>query len=162
MKKLFSPWRSKYIESFSQNTDSNSNCILCEAYSANKDDEKLIVMRGNKCFVVMNLFPYNSGHLMVVPYRHVPNLIDLTEEETNEIMALLKKMTIVLQKVSKPDGFNIGANIGRSAGAGIDQHVHFHIVPRWYGDTNFMPTLADTKMISENMTELLSKLRKEL
>ena len=110
----------------------------------------------------MNRYPYNSGHLMVVPYRHAAALADLTDEESQEVMSLLKRMTVALQSVSGPDGFNIGSNIGRTAGAGIDQHVHFHIVPRWNGDTNFMPILADTKVISEDMAATLLKLRKAL
>lgn len=162
MQRLFSPWRSKYIESFSDKEKSDKECVLCTAYQANDDDEHFIVTRGKLCYVVMNLFPYNSGHLMVVPYRHTPTLIDLTEEEALEVMSLLKKMTIVLQKIMQPDGFNIGSNIGRPAGAGIDEHVHFHIVPRWSGDTNFMPILAETKLISEDLKETLMKLRKVL
>ncbi|MBI4548035.1 MAG: HIT domain-containing protein [Ignavibacteriae bacterium] len=162
MQRLFSPWRSKYIEKFFHSEDEEGKCVLCEAFQANNDDEHFIIMRGKLCFVIMNLFPYNSGHLMIVPYRHIPNLTELTDDESLEIMALLKKMTVALQRVSHPDGFNIGSNIGRTAGAGIDQHVHFHIVPRWNGDTNFMPTLADTKMISEDMKETLVKLRRAL
>lgn len=162
MERLFSPWRSQYIASFSEKDHSSKECVLCSAFSAQQDDERYIVTRGSSCYVVMNLYPYNSGHLMVVPYRHVPALIDLTDDECLEVMNLLKRMTIALQKVMHPDGFNIGTNIGRPAGAGIDGHVHFHIVPRWNGDTNFMSTLADTKLISEEMRETLSKLRRVL
>lgn len=162
MQKLFSPWRSKYIETFSHPDTEQGECVLCKAHRENKDDEHLIVTRGKRCYVIMNLFPYNSGHLMVVPYRHVAGLDNLDDEESLEIMNLLKKMTNVLQAVSHPGGFNIGSNLGRTAGAGIDQHIHFHIVPRWNGDTNFMPILADTKMISEDMRETLLKLRKVL
>ena len=162
MEKLFSPWRSKYIETFSHPQKDNGECVLCSAFKENNDDDRLIVTRGKCCYVIMNLFPYNSGHLMVVPYRHISALIDLTDEESLEVMSFLKKMSKVLQAVSHPDGFNIGSNVGRVAGAGIDQHIHFHIVPRWNGDTNFMPILADTKMISEDMKETLMKLRKML
>jgi ATP adenylyltransferase len=162
MQKLFSPWRSKYIESFSSQNSGNEECIFCSAIQENNDDKRLVVTRGKTCFVVMNLFPYNSGHVMIVPHRHLPDFIDLTEKEMVEIMQLTKKMIIALRKVSKPDGFNIGTNIGRTAGAGIDQHVHIHVVPRWNGDTNFMPVLADTKMISEDIKKTLHKLRKAL
>jgi len=162
MDKLFSPWRSKYIETFSLPKSKKSECVLCKAYQDNEDDEHFIVMRGRLCYVVMNLFPYNSGHLMIVPYRHIASLVDLSDEESIEVMQLLKRMTKALQIVSHPNGFNIGSNIGRTAGAGIDQHLHFHIVPRWSGDTNFMPILADTKMISEDMKETLLKLREVL
>jgi ATP adenylyltransferase len=161
MKRLFSPWRSQYIASFS-NTKKDTGCILCKAYKAKNDDKNLIVTRGKHCFVIMNLFPYNSGHLMIVPYRHTPTLIGLSEAESLEVMLLLKRMTAALQKTIMPDGFNIGSNIGRHAGAGIDKHVHFHIVPRWSGDTNFMPIFADTKMISEDLRSTLKKLRKVL
>ncbi|MBI5214456.1 MAG: HIT domain-containing protein [Ignavibacteriae bacterium] len=162
MNKLFSPWRSKYIESFSEPKKDSTACILCEAHLANLDDERLIVTRANHCFVLMNLYPYNSGHLMIVPYRHTADFSELTDNESLEIMSLLKKMMNALKKISNPDGFNIGSNLGKVAGAGIDQHIHFHIVPRWNGDTNFMPVLADTKLISEDMRETLRKLRNVL
>ena len=162
MERLFSPWRSQYIATFSEKGNADKECVLCKAYQANNDDEHLIITRGKECYVIMNLFPYNSGHLMVVPYRHVPTLVELTEAESTEVMSLLKRMTVALQKIMMPDGFNIGSNINRPAGAGIDGHVHFHIVPRWNGDTNFMPVLADTKLISEDLKATLEKLRKAL
>lgn len=163
MKRLFSPWRSKYIETFyTGSSEEDKECVLCKAYKESKDDEHFVVKRGNFCFVVMNTFPYNSGHLMIVPYKHCPDLSSLSDEEMLEVMQLLKQMLIALREICKPDGFNIGSNIGRSAGAGIDQHIHFHIVPRWNGDTNFMPVLNDTKTISEDMREMLFKLRKVL
>ena len=162
VQRLFSPWRSKYIETFSSPENKGDECVLCAAAASHKDDEEQIVARGERCFVIMNRFPYNSGHLLVVPYRHTPSLSDLTEAESLEVMVHLKKMTAVLLSVSRPDGFNVGCNIGRTAGAGIDRHVHFHIVPRWNGDTNFLPVLADTKVISEDMHATLFKLRKAL
>jgi len=162
MQRLFSPWRSKYIESLSQSGEAKGKCILCAVVQEQNDDEHLIVTRGTHCYVIMNLFPYNSGHLLVVPYRHTASLADLTDEESREVMSLLKRMTVALGSVSGPDGFNIGSNIGRAAGAGIDQHIHFHIVPRWSGDTNFMPVLADTRVVSEDIRETLKKLRKAL
>jgi ATP adenylyltransferase len=162
VERLFSPWRSQYIASFFDESGSGKSCVLCSAHQTNSDDDNFIVIRGKRCYVVMNLFPYNSGHVMVVPYRHTPAFADLDEEECSEVMSLLKKLMVALQKTSHPDGFNIGSNIGRSAGAGIDKHVHFHLVPRWNGDTNFMPTLADTKLISEDMRETLLRLRQAL
>ena len=160
MDKLFSPWRSKYIETFARSKDEPEVCVFCDAVKAN-DEDRLIIARGKTCFVIMNLYPYNSGHLMVVPYRHLQDLVDLTADESLEVMQFQQTMIAALRNVSHPDGFNLGANLGRTAGAGIDQHIHFHIVPRWSGDTNFMPTLADTKMISEDMKETWRKLRKE-
>lgn len=159
MKKLFSPWRSQYIESFSKKKDEKDNCILCEAYHDEDDERRFIITRGKNNFVVMNLYPYNSGHLMIVPYRHISTFNELTDDESLEIMSMIKKMISTLQAASNPDGFNIGSNLGRSAGAGIDRHIHFHIVPRWSGDTNFMPVLSDTKLISEDMKTTWRKLR---
>ena len=159
MERLFSPWRSKYIESFSEPKGGKEECILCVSHQTKNDKEKLILTRGKLSFVVMNLYPYNSGHVMVVPYRHLPDLTDLTDDESLEIMVHIKKIIKALNTVSNPDGFNIGANLGRSAGAGIDKHIHFHVVPRWNGDTNFLPVLSDTKMISEDMNVTWDKLK---
>ncbi len=159
MQKLFSPWRSKYIETFTHPAEKETGCILCNAFKDNDDEKHLIVIRGETCYAILNKFPYNSGHIMVVPYRHTASFTTLTDSESLEIMSMLKKVSGVLEKISHPDGFNIGSNIGRTAGAGIDQHIHFHIVPRWNGDTNFMPILADTKMISEDMKDTWRKIR---
>jgi ATP adenylyltransferase len=162
MERLFSPWRSQYIESFSKPAAGDGRCILCDAVQSGDDASQFIVLRGAKCYVIMNRYPYNSGHLMVVPYRHCPSLVDLAPEEASEAMSLLQRMMRVLQAVSNPDGFNVGANIGRTAGAGIDQHVHLHLVPRWNGDTNFMPLIADTKIVSEEMLSTYRKLLAQL
>jgi len=156
MERLFSPWRSKYIETIARKTGGEQECVLCEAHKDKNDESHLILSRGERCYVIMNLFPYNSGHIMVVPYRHVPDLTD--ENELHEIMNHLKQTMQALRSVSRPEGFNIGSNIGKIAGAGIDQHVHFHLVPRWSGDTNFMPVLSDTKLISDDMHETWRKL----
>jgi ATP adenylyltransferase len=162
MDRLFSPWRSKYIESFSQTEEEQGGCVFCRAAAGDNDDAHFIVERGKSCFVIMNLFPYNSGHVMVVPYRHTGEFTDLDDGEMLEVSQYLRRLVASMRTVSHPDGFNIGSNLGRSAGAGIDQHVHFHLVPRWAGDTNFMPILADTKMISEDMLDTLRKLRAAL
>jgi ATP adenylyltransferase len=122
----------------------------------------MVAARGRACFVVMNLYPYNSGHVMVVPFRHTGAAFDLTPEESAEMMSWVGKVMGALREVSHPDGFNIGANVGRTAGAGIDGHLHFHVVPRWNGDTNFMPVLDDTKVISEEIRETYNKLRTAL
>lgn len=128
-----------------------------------KDDERHhIVVRGKRNFVILNRYPYNSGHCMVVPVRHVAALTDLTPGEYSEIFILIRKTVRALERVSNPDGFNIGMNLGRTAGAGIADHLHFHIVPRWNGDTNFMPVLTDTKVISEEMATTWRKLRKAI
>ncbi len=162
MERLFSPWRSHYIESFVRTPKSDGPCVLCAAAEGKDDDANLIVMRGTHSYVIMNRYPYNSGHVMVVPYRHVPSITDLDASECSEVMQLFQRMMKALSAVSKPDGYNLGSNIGRTAGAGIDSHVHFHIVPRWNGDTNFLPVLADTKTISEDIEKTLRKLRAAL
>ena len=151
MEKMWSPWRSEYIESF-KNKPADTECIFCAAVKQNIDDNNsLVVFKGTDAFVVLNLFPYNNGHLMIVPNRHISKLTELTAEENSEIMYLVQKSSEALNIVMSPHGFNMGANIGKAAGAGIDTHLHFHIVPRWNGDTNFMPTLGKVKVISQDL-----------
>jgi ATP adenylyltransferase len=150
---LFSPWRSRYISSFASNEAGKGVCVFCEAYKGTDDEESLLVYRGNECFVLMNRFPYNSGHLMIIPVRHTSNFQSLTASESIESLELLKASERALTALSHPHAFNIGMNLGRAAGAGIDGHLHWHIVPRWNGDTNFMPVLSDVKVVSEDMRE---------
>ncbi|HUN64586.1 MAG TPA: HIT domain-containing protein [Bacteroidota bacterium] len=161
MDRLFSPWRSRYIASFIHATNDEA-CVFCTAHAERRDDEHFVVYRGETCFIVMNLYPYNSGHVMIVPNRHIGTFTDLTPEESSEVMRLTARTITALQSVIRPDGFNFGSNLGKTAGAGIDKHIHFHLVPRWNGDTNFMPVLADTKMISEDMADQLKRLRSAL
>ena len=156
MKHLWAPWRIKYIEK-----GIDKGCILCEKPAAGKDEDNLILYRGKHNFILMNLYPYNSGHLMVAPYRHAAAIDELTDEERNEHFKLVSLGVSVLKKVMKPEGFNIGLNIGRVAGAGVDKHIHSHIVPRWNGDTNFMPVIGDTKVVNEALEETYKKLKKE-
>jgi len=161
MKRMWSPWRSKYIDTFKKPKKRKNGHSLFTAALRGKDDDKyFIVWRGKHCFVIMNLYPYNSGHLMIVPYRQTAEIGELTPDELTEIMTTVQRAITALNKVMQPQGYNFGANLGRSAGAGVDDHVHFHIVPRWNGDTNFMPVLAETKVISEDMKATLKKLRK--
>lgn len=150
MKNLFSPWRSQYIESFNARPKSRA-CLFCRMARANDDEANLILHRGKRNFVVMNLYPYNNGHLMIVPFRHARSVEKLSAPELAEALDLVKRSIAALRKVSKPHGFNVGINIGRVAGAGIENHVHVHVVPRWNGDTNFMPVLGETKIISEDL-----------
>jgi ATP adenylyltransferase len=158
---MWSPWRSKYIETFKKPPrKTKGESLFTTAAKARSDDRNFIVWRGKLCFVIMNRYPYNSGHLMIVPYRQTSRLEDLSEEELMEIMDTAKRAMNALHKVMKPQGYNFGANIGRASGAGIDDHIHFHIVPRWNGDTNFMPVLSNAKVISEDMKTTLKKLRK--
>jgi ATP adenylyltransferase len=159
MKRLFSPWRSAYIASF-KGEKRNKQCLFCRIAKEGQDDKNMVVWRGDHCYIVMNLFPYNSGHLMVVPYKHTSNLAMLSPDVYVEMMQATVRGMRALRKVSDPHGFNFGANLGRVAGAGIDKHVHFHVVPRWSGDTNFMPVLADVKLISEDLKRSFSRLKK--
>jgi ATP adenylyltransferase len=158
MDKLWSPWRSKYIESFKSDADA-SRCIFCQMIDLETEDQNnLLVDKGLYTFTVLNLYPYNNGHLMIVPFKHTGELSDLTPDEYSEIFEKLKLAQLALKDVLKPHGFNIGANIGRVAGAGIEEHVHFHIVPRWNGDTNFMPVLGEVKVISQDLLDTKNKL----
>ena len=159
MERLWSPWRSKYIESISEKNDGKDRkCIFCEKFSQNNDQENLVVFRGSLSAIVMNLYPYNGGHLMIVPFAHKGSFEELTDEENDDIMKQVRLAIKLLRKTSHPDGFNFGANLGKVSGAGIADHVHFHVVPRWNGDTNFMTVLGDTKVISEELQDIYKKL----
>ena len=157
MKQLWAPWRIKYIRS-----PKHDGCIFCDFPKEKRDREKLILYRGEHAFVIMNNYPYNPGHVMIAPYRHVGRWEDLNDEELLEIMKLSQLVIKALKRAMNPDGFNMGVNLGRVAGAGIDDHVHLHIVPRWNGDTNFMPVVDDTKVIPESLDETYNELKKEI
>lgn len=158
MEKLWSPWRSKYIESFKTDED-KTKCIFCQMLTLiPKDSDNLLVDMGIHTFTVLNLYPYNNGHLMIVPKRHTNNFSGLSTDELSESLKKLQLAEKALRNVLNPHGFNIGANIGRVAGAGIEDHIHFHIVPRWNGDSNFMPIIGDVKVISQDLAETKSKL----
>jgi ATP adenylyltransferase len=158
MDKLWSPWRSQYIDSF-KNENEKDECVFCEMINEDPEDlTNLIIDKGPLTFTVLNLYPYNNGHLMVVPYRHTSEFISLTREENLEIMEKMRAAYDALKETLHPGGFNMGLNLGRAAGAGIHEHIHFHIVPRWNGDTNFMPTLGEVKVISQDLIETKKKL----
>jgi len=157
LKILWAPWRIEYIRS-----PKHKGCIFCDFPRENRDRERLILYRGEHSFVIMNNYPYNPGHVMIAPYRHVGRWEDLRDEELLEIMKLSQLMIRAIKKAMNPDGFNMGVNLGRVAGAGIDDHVHLHIVPRWNGDTNFMPVIADTKVIPESLQEAYDELKKAI
>lgn len=153
MDKLWSPWRSNYIESFNQGKKSSA-CIFCDAVNQNiSNDNSLKVYDNKTCFAVLNLYPYNSGHLMVVPKKHVSDLYQLSDDTISEMMVTVKLSMRALDSVMKPHGYNVGANLGKAAGAGIDDHLHIHVVPRWNGDTNFMPALGNVKIISQDLIQ---------
>jgi ATP adenylyltransferase len=158
MEKLWSPWRSQYIESF-KDKNKSSSCVFCSAVKQEmNDDSSLVVEKGEHTFTVLNLYPYNNGHLMVVPHKHINNIDALINDEKIEIFNKVQLAMNALKKISNPDGFNIGANLGKVAGAGIDEHIHFHIVPRWNGDTNFMPVLGEVKILSQDLLDTKKKL----
>jgi ATP adenylyltransferase len=147
MDRLWAPWRMAYIE-----VAAPPGCVFCgraEPSGEAADRERLILLRGRTCFITLNLYPYNNGHLMVAPYRHTADLPALARSEQDELMSLTRYCVRVLQHALRPDGFNIGMNLGRSAGAGIADHLHMHVVPRWNGDTNFMPVLGETRVLPE-------------
>jgi ATP adenylyltransferase len=153
MKILWAPWRMEYIVG-----NREEGCLFCSKLQRGDDRGNLILYRGERSFMILNRYPFTNGHLMVVPNRHVSSLEELNERETLELMASLKKSLLVLRRALKPDGFNVGMNLGREAGAGIEAHVHFHVVPRWNGDTNFMPVLFDTRVIPEFLEKTYEKL----
>jgi ATP adenylyltransferase len=158
---LRAPWRMEYIESSTTQNDKLIDCIFC-AYPKECDDgENLILARGEKAFVIMNKFPYSTGHLLVVPYRHTSVFPSLTDDEKLEIFSLAQRSVSVLEKIMKADGFNLGINIGKAAGAGIDTHIHLHVVPRWNGDVNFMSVTAETKVLPEALNITRQRLLEE-
>ena len=158
MKNLWSPWRSKYIESFREE-QSNGHCIFCEAIDKDFNDlNNLLVRSSDKTIVMMNLYPYNNGHLMILPKRHLDSLELVSVEESHELIDEIILAEKVLKRVFDAHGFNVGINLGRSGGAGIDDHIHFHIVPRWNGDTNFMPVFGEVKVISQDLIETKKKI----
>jgi len=156
--RLWSPWRAKYVAS---GIDSQSpSCVFCRLAEDSKNDESnLVIYRGIHNFVALNLYPYITGHLLIVPYQHLAELDSAAKEITDELMDLTKRSETALRKVYSPAGFNVGMNLGSAAGAGIVDHFHLHILPRWSGDTNFMTTIAESRVIPESLETTYSKLR---
>jgi ATP adenylyltransferase len=155
MRSLWAPWRMEYIKSSKPGGD--SRCFLCVDKA--DDEQALVVGRRGKAFVIMNKFPYSNGHLMIVPERHVGRLEALTDDELLDMIGLVKICSALLGREIDAEGINVGINMGRAAGAGLEEHVHIHMVPRWFGDTNFMPVLGETKVISEHLHETYATLR---
>ncbi len=156
MKRIWAPWRVEYIR-----MKKADGCILCQKPGQDSDAANYILYRGEKNFIILNRYPYNPGHLMVVPYRHLASLEELTAEELHEHFDIVNRSTKVLMQVLHPDGFNLGINIGKVAGAGIADHVHTHIVPRWQGDSNYMSVIADVRVIPEALAETYRELKEE-
>jgi len=148
-----------YIEQPHETNASRTGCVFCDAAASTDDVANLIVYRGAAAFVILNKFPYNNGHLMVVPYLHTASLAELSETATAELLTLAKAAQCALEKAMHPEGYNLGMNLGTAAGAGIADHLHLHVVPRWNGDTNFMPVLTDVKVMPDALEHSCSLLR---
>ncbi len=158
MKKIWAPWRS---HSSMESGYKKWKCLFCGLWSSEEDCENLVLDRGEHSLTLMNLYPYNSGHLMVAPCRHTAEYETLTETEITEINKSIQKAIVILKKIYKPDGLNLGLNLGQAAGAGVADHLHYHIVPRWVGDTNFMPLIGKTKVVSVDLEESYEALKEE-
>lgn len=150
---LWAPWRIKYLQ------EKMKGCLFCKVSLKNNDKKNFLVKRGKLSFSILNIYPYNNGHVMIAPYRHIADLNRLNQEELLDLMNNLKEIKTILDKILKPQGYNIGINIGRVAGAGFPGHIHIHIVPRWNGDTNFMPVTAKTKVLSQSLQELYKRIK---
>lgn len=155
--RLWAPWRLEYIKG-----PKPDECIFCSKPAAGDDEDGYIVHRGSECFVMLNAFPYNNGHVMISPYRHVPSIEELEEPALLELMTLSKRTLAALREVYGPEGFNLGINQGKVAGAGFDDHVHMHLVPRWGADTNFMPAIASTRVLPESLADSYRSLSRAL
>ena len=155
---LWTPWRYRYIAKAKQ----DDRCVFCDALAANDDRETLILLRAEKNFVILNRFPYTSGHVMIVPYAHVADLASADSATLAEMMQLAQRMQTALQKTYRPEGFNIGMNLGRSAGAGIVGHLHLHVLPRWAGDANFMTVVGETRVEPEELPTTYNRLEAAL
>ena len=160
METLHAPWRIQYIRAPKPKYDDGS--LFTRLAQSNDDEGNFVIARDRTCFAVLNTYPYNGGHLMVVPYKQTADLNDLTDEELADLMKLTRRCQNALTQVMRPDGFNVGLNLGQVAGAGIVEHLHIHVVPRWNGDTNFMPVIAGTSVLPEALADIAGKLRAAL
>ncbi len=152
---LFSPWRYAYVTS----ANNPGECVFCAMAKAENDEKSLIIVRGKTCFAVLNTFPYTSGHAMVVPYDHLDELQKLPRAAADEMMALTQKLEGILRELYRPDGINLGMNLGKAAGAGVAGHIHMHILPRWFGDTNFMTAIGETRVLPEDLQTTYRKIK---
>ncbi len=155
---LWTPWRYTYVTT----ADQASGCIFCDEAAENADEKNGIIYRGQRCFIILNLFPYTSGHVMIVPYAHLDRLQDLPPETAHEMMALSQRMERVLRAAYRPDGINLGMNIGKAAGAGVAGHIHMHMLPRWVADASFLTVVGETRVLPESLSETYHRLRKAL
>ncbi len=151
---LWAPWRGAYVTG----EKPASGCVFCDKFKSSDDRGNYLLFRGRHAFVIMNLYPYNNGHLMVIPVRHVADVLELDKTEFEEMGSLMRASVRIIKEIMHAEGFNVGCNLGAAAGAGIASHLHMHIVPRWNGDTNFMPVISETKVISEHMDATYARL----
>jgi len=158
MEHLWAPWRNLYVK-HPQNTTGN---VFAQIAQSSDDETNLVLARGKSCFAILNLYPYNTAHLMIVPYRMTGDIDELSEDELLELMTMLKKMKAAVTAAFQPQGFNVGLNIGAAAGAGVEQHLHLHLVPRWRGDSNFMTTTAETRVHPADLLSVYAAIRKHL
>lgn len=156
LERMWAPWRMEMIRA---PHCKDEGCFLCTKPAQDKDRENLVLERGETCYCLMNLYPYNNCHLMVVPYRHSGEIMDLTPQELAELMRLAQRWIAIIRKAARPEGFNVGMNLGRIAGAGMAEHLHLHIVPRWGGDTNFMSVFGGSRVINQALEETWGELR---
>jgi ATP adenylyltransferase len=154
LERLWTPWRLAYVTGEAKSAE----CVFCTALRSG-DADPLVVFRGTTCFVILNLFPYNNGHLMVVPNRHIASLVDAAADELAELMELTRRTEVALREAYEPDGLNVGINLGKAAGAGVLDHLHLHVVPRWNGDTNFMTIVGTTRVLPEELPDAAERLR---
>ena len=154
---LWAPWRMEYIKR--EMNDNSDDCFLCDKPKADDDEESLLLIRGELSFVLMNLYPYNNAHLIVSPYSHISDYTKLSAQERSECQELLAGSMTILENHLNPEGFNVGLNLGKAGGAGLEDHIHWHLVPRWFGDTNFMPVLGHTKVIMDGLKDTYRKLK---
>ena len=154
MERIWAPWREVYF-----NTLPGKKCIFCIGKDSRRDSEKYVVKRNKYCFLMLNKYPYNNGHMMIAPYRHIKHLRSLSSVEILDILKMLKETCSLLTNLLRAEGFNIGVNLGKVAGAGYEAHLHIHIVPRWVGDTNFMPVIGQTKVISESLNLFYERIK---
>ena len=158
MDRIFTPWRAAYVTTAEQ----IAGCFLCEHPAHDADEQNLIVFRGERVYAILNLYPYNTGHTLVTPYAHGGDLLALDSQTLHELTALTRRVVAALRDEYRPDAFNLGMNLGHSAGAGVPDHLHQHIVPRWTGDTNFMPVLNETKILPESLAQTYARVRARL
>jgi ATP adenylyltransferase len=159
VERIWAPWRLEYVKDASR--DAAEACLFCATAAEEDDEANLIVHRGDRCFVILNKYPYTNGHLMVAPFEHLATLQALDDETADEMMALARRAIAILDGEYSPHGYNVGFNQGRVAGAGVEHHIHMHVVPRWGGDTNFMPVLADTRVMAQTLEQSYAALRGE-